>query len=129
MLHQTKRIKNFVLEIYELTHWNYNTKGYRLSFSYEYQSFRLVEQEHWNVKPDCYKKIVVKKFNSERKLNQYLKEKGFIKKRYGAYWFEPNLEKSIRGYYGNKGKSLGAPDYVTVVRKLHDLDAVYTFRP
>ncbi len=129
MLHQTKKIKNFVLEVYELTHWNYNTKGYVLSFDYELKHIKCIEQEHWNVRPDCYKRIVYKKFNSEKKLNQYLKENGFKKKRYGAYWFEPNLERCIKGYYGYKGKSLSAPDYVTIVRQLHDLEAVYKFRP
>lgn len=128
MLHQTKKIKSFVLEIYELTHWWYNTNGYCIVFDYNSQSFKKINEEHWSIRPDCYKKIFFDRYSSEKKLNLALRELGYKKRRYGSYFFEPNIEKTICGYFGSKGQALSAPKTIVVVRQAHDLEATYKFR-
>lgn len=115
MLHQTKTVNQYVVEYYELTHWWFNTNGYRIVFDYNLQHFTKIPDNHWSVRADCYKKVFKRKFKSKKQVNDFLKKMGVKKKPFKQY-FENSLQDSIKGYWGNKGKALSAPQSLLIIK-------------
>ncbi len=123
MQHQTREVVQFVIEVYELTHWNYNTNGYVMSYFYEDGHYKKVNSEHWFVNPSCYKKVYYKRVNSVKKLHYFLGINGNKKKSYSFY---TTLEDAIKGYFGYKSSVVrSAPEKVFVVKQLHNLEQKY----